>query len=508
MTARQAGGEKRARRTEPSAAPQPLTDDDALRLLRPVFSSADIVVLAVSGGGDSTALMHLATRAAPAFTAAHNGSGVRLRVATVDHGLRAASSAEAAKVAQAAATLGLPHAVLTWSGAKPKTGLQAAARAMRHALLNEHANKLAEVAAAETGETRRPRVVPRVVIATAHHLEDQAETLLMRLARGTGPAGLAGIRPTTTLHGHRWVRPLLSVPKARLLATLEAEGITWVEDPTNADPHFERARLRAMQPALLEAGLTAPALALVARRQREAHEALRHAIDQALDADLRQHGVGTMSALDLERWRARPTAIRYGMIGRLLRAHGGGHPPADLAQCEALGADIAAFVDASAVAPETARAPSLPPLSAPLARTLGGCQFRVHEGLLQVFRELGRGLPALAVTEGQAIAWDKRFGFRVSTNGLPNEQSALRIGALGPAGRVQIETFRALDRSSLRPIAEGLPALWHGDEIVAHWWPSDEGDSYFLHQFKRITAKSWCLAPALRLDRQATDAPR
>ena len=211
------------------------------------------VALAVSGGSDSTALMVLFAdwlRQRGADPAAHT-------VLTVDHRLRPKSAAEAEAVAGLAAKLGFPHATLVWEGPKPQTGLQAAAREARYRLMGEHL-----------------RAHGIATLLTAHTRDDQAETLLMRLARGSGLDGLAGIAPSARMGPLLVLRPLLDIPKARLRATLEARGIPWIEDPSNQSPAFERTRLRAAGDALAALGLTSDMLALSARRLQRARAAL------------------------------------------------------------------------------------------------------------------------------------------------------------------------------------------------------------------------------------------
>ncbi|HYJ52021.1 MAG TPA: tRNA lysidine(34) synthetase TilS [Allosphingosinicella sp.] len=199
--------------------------------------------IAVSGGPDSLALLLLAQAA---------GRG-RVHAATVDHGLRAESGGEAAMVAEVCARLGVPHTILE-AQMTDAANIQAAARARRYALLGEWAEGAG-----------------LACILTAHHLDDQAETLMMRLLRGSGLAGLAGIRavqpsPVPVL------RPLLGWRHAELAAIVEAAGLEPVEDPSNADERFDRARLRRR---LAEAGWIDPVpLARSAAALAEAEEAL------------------------------------------------------------------------------------------------------------------------------------------------------------------------------------------------------------------------------------------
>jgi tRNA(Ile)-lysidine synthase len=204
------------------------------------------------------AMMHLLARWAPL-------GGVPVLVATVDHGLRPESAGEAAFVAQEAARLGLPHRTLPWTGSKPATGLQAAAREARYGLLAAHAR--------EWGATH---------LTTAHTLDDQAETVLMRMAHGSGLAGLSGMRRERDVAGIRHVRPLLGLSKADLRATCAVTDFAYVEDPSNADERFERVRWRGLMAPLARAGLTARRLSDLADRAARAEAALREKAQDAL----------------------------------------------------------------------------------------------------------------------------------------------------------------------------------------------------------------------------------
>ncbi len=226
---------------------------DAAVLLEPLRAASGLV-LAVSGGPDSVALMRLAA-------ALRARSGLPpIVVGTVDHGLTGGSDAIARDVVAQAGTLGLDAHVLRWEGDKPRAGIQDAARAARYALLEGLARRI--------GATH---------LVTAHTLDDQAETILFRMARGSGPAGLAGMRPMCRRGDLLLCRPLLGIPKARLVETCRAAGWTYVEDPANADPRFARARLRRLLPHLAAEGLDAATLSLLGTRLARDEAALREA---------------------------------------------------------------------------------------------------------------------------------------------------------------------------------------------------------------------------------------
>lgn len=245
--------------------PGRLSEQDLDRLFA-CLRDASGIVAAVSGGPDSIALLDLLASWAAAR------SGVRLLVATVDHGLRPEAAEEAALVGRVARGFGLRHHVLAWTGAKPRTGLQEAAREARYALLAEFARR--------QGASH---------LVTAHTLDDQAETVLMRLSRGSGLTGAAGMRPAVERDGVVHARPLLGWRKAALVTHCRARALPFVEDPSNKDPRFARARWRKLLPQLEAEGLTAERLAAFAERLARADEAL----DRAAGAALARARVGT-----------------------------------------------------------------------------------------------------------------------------------------------------------------------------------------------------------------------
>lgn len=228
----------------------PVSADEATTLFACLEAEASLLV-AVSGGPDSVALLVLLAdwARAPGRPALH--------AATVDHGLRAGAAAEAAMVARLCERLGVAHDILTWEGPKPASGVQSRARDARYALLGARAVELGGA-----------------VLVTAHTLDDQAETILMRMAHGSGPAGLLGMRARSRKARTVLARPLLGVPKARLLATLRARELPFVDDPSNIDRRFERVRWRTLMPSLAAEGLSARRLATFAGRLARLEQAV------------------------------------------------------------------------------------------------------------------------------------------------------------------------------------------------------------------------------------------
>lgn len=235
------------------------------------LSDGATIALAVSGGADSMAMLLLAAAAFPG----------RIVAATVDHGLRAEAAAEAALVAQVCARLGAPHAILTPAAPITGSSVQKGAREARYAAL------AAWVEA--TGAS---------ALLTAHHADDQAETLLMRLNRASGIAGLSGIRPWRLEGDHPVLRPLLAWRRSDLRAIAAAANVPWVEDPSNTDPRHDRTRFREL---LAGQGLLDPAaLARSAAYLGEAEVAL-DMLAETLRAERWSPGKGLLHAAGLPR---------------------------------------------------------------------------------------------------------------------------------------------------------------------------------------------------------------
>lgn len=327
----------------------PISVPEAKALFAPL-RGAPALVLAVSGGPDSVALMWLAARWRRTLRA-----GPRLVAVTVDHGLRRESAREARGVRALARTLDVPHRTMRWRGDKPATGVPAAAREARY-------RELAAAARAH-GATH---------IVTAHTRDDQAETLLMRLARGSGLTGLAAMARASERDGLALARPLLDVPKSRLVATLARARISFVEDPANVDPQFTRPRVRALMPALAAEGCDARTLARLAARLARADAALDILADGAArylgwrDDDPRP-GVDAQAFAGLaEEIRVRLLLRRIGEVG-----HEG---PPELGKVEALALALAhAMTQATA---ERGRGQ--------LKQTLAGALISLRDGRLAI----------------------------------------------------------------------------------------------------------------------------
>lgn len=273
----------------------PIDGPEFTRLMAPFapFEVPPELAVAVSGGRDSLCLALLADQWA-------RERGGKVLAFIVDHGLRPEAAREATATCELLAGHGIGSEVLPWTGPKPSTGLQQAAREARYRLLRD--------------ACRRHGLLHLLV---AHHADDQAETVAMRAARQSGADGLAGMAALLEWPDVRLLRPLLSVPRSRLSATLRARRIPWIDDPSNVDPRFERARLRA-------AGIVAPDQPAAVDGQRAGEEAQVAEAGVAL-LELDRDGA---VALDRSGFVQVPAGLQRRLVSRLVQALGGGdHPP-------------------------------------------------------------------------------------------------------------------------------------------------------------------------------------
>ena len=386
------------------------------------------LALAVSGGGDSTALMHLCAR----WRETSGKPVPALHVLSVDHGLHAESAAVARRVCAQARELGLPCAVLRWEGEKPHTGIEEAARAARHALL-------AEWCAAHDA-----------ALVMAHTLDDQAETLLMRLARGAGLDGLTAMAREAMVPGFAppvaLLRPLLGVSRQTLRTWLQEQNIDWHEDPANADKRFERVRLRNAWPQLAALGLTPEKLALSARRLQRAKAACAHYTGEAWGRHARWHDLGWLE-LPIEALRTPPEEIALRLLARAAAKARG------LAQA---GRDMAGLERLLRWLRET---------DTPRARSLAGVHFERHGETLLVGREPGRIGPPLELSPpAMEIIWDDRLRLRFS-----NLRTPLRVMALAQVLKTTVPPKDAPSRPPRAPAFawRAQPAVLADDALIA-----------------------------------------
>jgi tRNA(Ile)-lysidine synthase len=360
--------------------------------------------LAVSGGGDSVALLLLALDA-----------GLQVRAVTVDHGLRPEAAAEAAWVGRLCAGLGVPHDILQWQGWDGAGNLQDQARRARLALIADWAG--AEGLGA---------------VALGHTQDDQAETVLMRLARRSGVDGLSAMTGRRRALGMIWLRPLLSVSRDDLRAYLRDRDQAWVEDPSNDALRFDRVKARRALVHLAPLGITPAVLAGVADQMRTARTALGRQTEAAARQIARIEGGDVV--MDRAGFQDQPAEIRR----RLLVG--------------ALG-----WVGSADYGPRAASVQTLlAAITAGRGGTLAGCRVSLRARALRVAREW-QAVRGTVAAPGQA--WDRRW--HVSGPDF----NGLEVRALGEEGLSAVGDWRksGLPRASLL----ASPAVWRDKVLIA-----------------------------------------
>jgi tRNA(Ile)-lysidine synthase len=420
---------------------QPIGDSAFAQLMSALgpFEPAPHLAVAVSGGSDSLALLLLLARWV-------TGQGGRLTALSIDHGLRPEAAAECRQVgaiiaginagcggASAAMSLPIAHEILTWSGDKPRHGIMAAARSARYRLLLDWC-----------------RAHDVLHLALGHHADDQAETVLMRRAHGSGRRGLAGMTAIRAMGGVRVLRPLLASRKPELMAMVTAAGLSWIEDPSNATPRYERVRWR--QHLGLNADIADLLLdAAAAGRQRD----------------------------NLERQAA-------GLLARSARIDPAGYLTIDRRQLLAADDDLGQTVLRQGLAlvgngdyppgpGRIAHVLSLLRQQSVLRLTLGGCLIIGRGDTLSLFREAAACEAPKALVAGQNSIWDGRFAGTLAEEGhqeLPPSQgtashgtSCYRIAAIGEYGLANRRLPAAL-AALPAPARNAQPGLWQGERLV------------------------------------------
>lgn len=388
------------------------------------FEPCPEIAVACSGGADSMALTVLAA----AWAQRRGGRAIAL---IVDHGLRDGSAAEASLVRRRLDGLGIAAHILRWTGAKPASGIQQAARDARYELMERWC--------------RRRAILH---LAVGHHLEDQAETVLHRTERSSGADGLAGMAPIRETASLRLLRPLLDMPRDRLRGMLRSRGIDWVEDPSNLNPAYARARLRAMAPELAEAGLGPAAVAKAARISAGTR---------------RQRGIETAEAL------ARFAMLYpegYATLDRRFFAENG----SDIARrgLNALLCTIGGRLYPVRGDPLNRLYKTVSEQSFTGRRTLSGCLVQVADQQVLIAREAGR-ISTMAIREGENRVWDRRFRVRLHRRGAPSPSRQYRLAALDPRslGKIDCEATRVRAAALPSAVRLSLPALYDRRGLVA-----------------------------------------
>ena len=384
------------------------------------FEPTPVVAVGTSGGADSLALCLLAHR----WVRARKGTVVAL---VVDHRLRPGSTAEAKGVKRRLERdPGIATRVLRRSGPPGGANPQAMAREARFRLMRDWCHRHGVLH-----------------LLLAHHLEDQAETFLLRLARGSGADGLAAMAPLGEFAGIRVLRPLLGVSRRRLRASLRARR-DWIEDPSNADRRFARVRVRARAGLLADEGLNPARVARTAAHLARARAALDDGEADLLARALALDPAG-FARLDPELFKCAPRETSMRALARVLTCIAGADYPPRFMRLERLLGAVVAGIERP--------------------RTLHGCRVIPDAGGLLVCREPAAAHQILPLVAGRESRWDGRF--RISL-GSTEPGDGLFVARLEHVGLRRIRAAQARWRASLpAAVCLSLPALWQGERLLA-----------------------------------------
>lgn len=386
------------------------------------FECNPVIAVAVSGGVDSLCLTLLLKK----WVQDQQGHLIAL---IVNHGLRPESSVEALQVAKWLGEHNIEHHILSWHGHKPKTRIQESARKARYKLLEEWC--------------KNHNILH---LCLGHQADDQAETFLFRLCRGSGIDGLAGMSAIVEKLDVRILRPLLKIKRERLQQTLLSLKQEWIEDPSNLNENYTRPRLRYIQKTLEQEGLTLESLSNTIHKLSLTRAALEHQTTTLL-ADSFQIFPSGYGMLDLSQLLDVSDDIIMRILSASLTCVSGKPYPPRRIYLERLKNSIIPGIDIK-------------------GRTCWGCSIIPWRGKLLILRELSAISDQVLVDKpSNIVRWDNRFSFVFKRN----LSKTVMLQKLGINGWVQIVGKQPDLQKKLIParVRHTLPALWHGDKVVA-----------------------------------------
>ncbi len=393
----------------------PLTSDDVIAMYDALgVTLGGKIAVGVSGGADSLSLLLL------------TASNYDVTAITVDHGLRADSATEALFVNKVCSEKGIKHVTLRWEGVKPTSNIQAEARAARYSLMQRWCSE---------------NDIP--FLAVAHHRDDQAETLLLRLARGSGVYGLAAMPSQRDIGGGvSIVRPLLSIPKSQLIEVLKSEGQEWIEDPSNRSEAYDRVRVRNLLAAPPLEGFSSERLAATAYRLRRSRDALEYYEQLWLKSAVTIFDSGYLT-VDVDKLASEPEEI-------ILRGL----------------ASVCRYFNNAEYVPRMEKLQRLKDMLLSTefrGHTLYGAKFSAPKSeKIMVSRELSAVEGPISLEK--SVIWDNRFAIRTK-----GDISGMKIAALGAEGWLQLKAempnFDQIDVPRIAGLV--LPAIFHDGELQA-----------------------------------------
>ena len=399
----------------------------SLKSLFEAESYPSTVAVAVSGGSDSMALCLL-------LQTWCRRNDISLVALTVDHGLRAEAAGEALLVKKWLGHHGIEHKILTRKGPRPEAGVQEFARDARYNLLFE--------ACRQSGIS---------ALFVGHQQEDHQETFLMRLSKGSGLSGLAGMSLKTARDGINIIRPLLSFTRAELRMFLQNFAQDWIEDPSNESPEYTRTELGHVMGHIRNLpGSSAEAISLSLRRIQRAEAALLSMTEKAWQDQVRLNPYGFVG-LQMDLFKNMPDEIGIRILAKAVQIMRGTGFRVKLQELENIAERLRTGVQE------------------PFA-TLSGCQFQIRGVELLILREPGRdGLPVIPLGGERQMLWDGRFSIIDQKAGDVADGPSLEVRVLGDSGWHQLQPYVILPEIEKLPaiVRKNLPGVWSGEKLVS-----------------------------------------
>jgi tRNA(Ile)-lysidine synthase len=384
------------------------------------------LAIAVSGGSDSMALALLARNWAA-------DKAIELVTLTVDHGLRPAAQQEAETVSQWMQALNLPHKTLVWRGPHPTTGIQSAAREARYQLMTAYCQS---------------QDIPALLVG--HQLEDQLETLLMRLSKGSGLEGLTAMKEDSRQFDLRLLRPLLGVERQTLRDYLRRQDQTWIEDPSNENQQFTRTQVGAILSDLQALpGSSLTAISLSAERMARASTALEEIAARRFEKNCQLSPYGFIR-FPMQAVQDCPAEVGLRVLAKIVSTVRGEHLPFKLRSLEKIYSRL--FQQEKTT-----------------SGTISGVQISRSANEWLVCREPGRtGLPEVVLAGNSEAIWDRRFHV-LDTARKQDRNPLLTIRRIGPDGWRYLQGGKPAKEQIKLPakVRINLPAVWLGDRLIA-----------------------------------------
>ena len=392
----------------------PLTDSRICGLFSS-YINHDRIALAVSGGRDSMALMYLVYR-----WKAHLALNIEIEVLTVNHNLRKAAEDECGFVQKIAKNYGFKHKVLIWEHEHVETSIQEKARKARYQLMLDYVRE-------ENIDT----------ILTAHTSDDNIETFIMRLAKGSGLDGLKSINEIRHEDGIQIERPILSLSRSITTEILRSMGNEWVDDPTNDDESFERVKIRNNISSLSSFNISSGNLTKTIQRLARAHESISFFTD-LLSQELVELNELGYADVNFDKLRNYPKEIILRVFAKALTDINGG--TVSLSSLEAVFAEL---------------------IKTERSKTLNGCQIIPQKNKYVIVRE-NRGISPVEIKINERISWDGRFDVHLKSY----NKTKIVIGQIGNANDLRKMIDGTYFQSMPKYVLRTLPGGFIKDKLV------------------------------------------